>query len=278
MKKYCILWILLILIFISWCTTVNTFIENGYTNREISTNLTKIQVGGINSQVIITKSFNKIRNNIQFDDKKIMKNREIMQNSRENFYETRKDLIVLQELIIDIFWYKSYDYYVQRDLKDENLYHVYKWKSVLFSHPMIYWSESAIEEAVVLTQQLPDSNIIEKEAFTFYDIKLLSWSKQQIHTRNIRYNWETINEKYNLSGSSHLFIHNNKIGLVWEKDSKKFILFDWVKVSSEYDEISTHSCCAFSHYPLQLDKNWNFLFLAKKWTEYLFVEINLNKI
>lgn len=278
MKKYYLLWIIVIsLSLMSWCTTVNTFEENWYINHEISTNLTELQIGEINSQDIIEKSFNKIRKNIQFDDKKIMKNREIMRSPRGNFYEKRKDLIPLQEFIIDIFWYKSYDYYIQRDIKDENLYHVYKWKKKLFSHFMTYGSESTIQEAVVIDYNLSGTNIIYQEAFTFYDYKILSWYRQPLHNRNIWYNWETINEKYHLSGSSHLFIYNNKIGLVWEKDSKKFILFDWVKISSEYDEISTHSCCAFHHYPLQLDKNWNFLFLAKKWTQYVFVEINLNK-
>jgi len=98
-----------------------------------------------------------------------------------------------------------------------------------------------------------------------------------IITGNIWYNNETINEKFAVEASSYLFSYQDKIGFVGEKDGKKFLFFNGQKISQDFDEIRTNSCCATFAYPIELDENGILFFLAKKGEKYFFVEINLNE-
>jgi len=133
---------------------------------------------------------------------------------------------------------------------------------------MFFGAESVIEDASIVNN-LP--------AFTFYDLKEWKDENTPVVNRNIWYNTETVNEKYLVEASSHLFAYKDKIGFVGEKDGKKFLFFNGQKISQDFDEIRTNSCCATFAYPIELDENGILFFLAERGEKYFFVEINLNE-
>lgn len=94
---------------------------------------------------------------------------------------------------------------------------------------------------------------------------------------NTWYKKETMNEKYRLDGSYYLFSYKDKIGFVAIKDNKKHIFFNRYKVSGDFDEIRTYSCCAIMPYPLKIYDNGILFFMGKRGEKYFLVEVNLNK-
>ena len=147
-------------------------------------------------------------------------------------------------------------------------YSVFKNNKEIFSHKMYFGTESTIIDASIVSNS---------PAFTFYDPINITDENNPIITNNIWYNNETINEKYEVDSSSYLFSYKNKTGFVGEKDGKKFVFFNGQKISENFDEIRTTSCCAIFFYPIELDKNGIMFFLAKRGEKYFFVEINLNE-
>jgi hypothetical protein len=169
------------------------------------------------------------------------------------------------EKIVEFYGFDK-DVYTIRNI-DNNNYSIFKNDKEIFSHKMYFGAESVVEEA----------NIVQNSpVFTFYDLK--EWKDQNtpvVH-RNIWYNGETINEKYLVEASSHLFAFKDKIGFVGEKDGGEFIFFNGQKISQDFDEIRTHGCCAIFAYPIEIDENGILFFLAKRGEKYFFTEINLN--
>jgi len=147
-------------------------------------------------------------------------------------------------------------------------YSVFKNNKEIFSHKMYFGTESTIIDASIVSNS---------PAFTFYDPINVTNENNPIITNNIWYNNETVNEKYSVESSSYLFAYKNKTGFVGEKDGKKFVFFNGQKISENFDEIRTTSCCAIFSYPIELDKNGIMFFLAKRGEKYFFVEINLNE-
>ncbi|MDD2656520.1 MAG: hypothetical protein PHQ18_03055 [Patescibacteria group bacterium] len=153
-------------------------------------------------------------------------------------------------------------------INGEYNYSIYKNDKEIFSHPMYFGAESIIEDASIVS---------DSPAFTFYDPINITNENNPITTNNIWYNDETINKKYEVDSSSYLFSYQNKTGFVGEKDGKKFVFFNGQKISENFDEIRTTSCCAVFSYPIELDKSGIMFFLAKRGEKYFFVEINLNE-
>lgn len=180
--------------------------------------------------------------------------------------EFRKDLINNIKQTAESYGF-SKDVYTIGNIKGDDNYSIFKNEQEIFSHKMYFGAESVIEDA---------SMILNSPAFTFYDLKEWKDKNTPIVERNIWYNDETINEKYLVEASSHLFAYKDNIGFVGEKDEKKFFFFNGQKISRDFDEIRTNSCCAIFAYPIELDKNGILFFLAKRGEKYFFVEINLN--
>jgi hypothetical protein len=133
---------------------------------------------------------------------------------------------------------------------------------------MGYGAESVIEEASI---------VLNSPAFTFYKPIDLQNNISTAANTNKWHNGETMNEKYGVDSSSFLFSYKDKVGFVGEKDGKKFFFFNGQKVSGDFDEIRTHSCCARQAYPVELDQNGILFFLGKRGGKYFFTEVNLNK-
>jgi len=166
------------------------------------------------------------------------------------------------------FYGFSKDVYSIGSVKGDDTYSIYKNAQEIFSHKMYFGAESVIEDASIVNN-LP--------AFTFYDLKEWKDENTPVVNRNIWYNNETINEKFSVEASSHLFAYKDKIGFVAEKEGKKFLFFNDQKISQDFDEIRTSSCCAIFAYPIELDENGIIFFLANRGEKYFFVEINLNE-
>lgn len=160
------------------------------------------------------------------------------------------------------------DIYTIGSMNGDDNYSIFKNDKEIFSHKMFFGAESVVEDASIVSS-LP--------AFTFYDLKEWKDENTPVVTNNIWYNNETINEKYSMEASSHLFSYKDKIGFVGEKNGKKFLFFNDQKISQDFDEIRTNSCCAIFAYPIELDENGILFFLAKRGEKYFFVEINLNE-
>lgn len=146
-------------------------------------------------------------------------------------------------------------------------YSIYKNDKEIFSHKMYFGAESVIEDASI---------VLNSPAFTFYNLKEWKNENTPVVTRNIWHNNETINEKYAMEGSSHLFSYKDKLGFVGEKDGKTFLIFNGQKISKDFDEIRTNNCCAVTAYPIDVDENGILFFLAKRGEKYFFGEIRLN--
>jgi len=147
-------------------------------------------------------------------------------------------------------------------------YSIFKNEEEIFSHKMYYGTESVIEDAAIISNS---------PAFTFYDLKEWKDENNPVVSRNIWHKGETLNEKYEVEASSYLFSFKNKTGFVGEKDGEKFIFFNNQKISQDFNEIRTSSCCTAFAYPIKLDKDGILFFLAKRGEKYFFVEIGLNK-
>ncbi|MDP1760020.1 MAG: hypothetical protein Q8L01_00950, partial [Candidatus Woesebacteria bacterium] len=160
------------------------------------------------------------------------------------------------------------DVYTIGSVKGDDNYSIFKNDKEIFSHKMFFGTESVVEDASI---------ILNSPSFTFYDLKARKDENNPVVNRNIWYNDETINEKYSVAASSHLFSYKDKLGFVGEKDGGKFHFFNGQKISQDFDEIRTSGCCAISAYPIELDENGILFFLAKRGEKYFFVEINLNE-
>jgi len=162
------------------------------------------------------------------------------------------------------------------DPTGDNTYQIFKNNEEIFSHQMFFGEESVVEDA---------SQVLDSPAFTFYDLGgwLEGWDSNgnafttPTFSRNIWYKDETLNQKYDMNASSYLFAFENKIGFVGEKGGKKFFFFNGQKISADFDEITTNSCCAGTAYPIEVDKNGILLSLAKRGEIYYFVEVDLNQ-
>jgi len=161
------------------------------------------------------------------------------------------------------------DIYTVGSVNGDDNYSIFKNDKEIFSHKMYFGAESVIED---------ESIVLGLPAFTFYGLKEWKDENTPIVSRNIWYNNETINEKFAVDVSSYLFSYQDKIGFVGEKDGKNFIFFNGQKISQDFDEIRTNSCCATFAYPIELDENGILFFLAKRGEKYFFVEINLNEV
>jgi len=160
------------------------------------------------------------------------------------------------------------DTYTIGSVKGDNNYSIFKNGKEIFSHKMYFGAESVVEDASI---------ILNSPAFTFYDLKEWKDENNPAVRRNIWFNNETVNEKYSVEASSHLFSYKDKVGFVGEKDGKNFLFFNGQKISQDFDEIRTNSCCAIFAYPIELDEDGILFFLAKRGEKYFFVEINLNE-
>jgi len=173
-----------------------------------------------------------------------------------------------QDWLLGDFYIFGKDVYSVGSVKGDENYSVFKNGEEIFSHHMIYGAESPIEEAGIVSGA---------PAFTFYNPINSKDETGMVATRNIWYGAETINEKYAVESSSLLFSYKDKIGFVGGKNGKKFFFFNGQKVSQDFDEIRTHSCCAIQSYPIELDRNGILFFLGKRGEKYFFTEVNLNK-
>ena len=82
------------------------------------------------------------------------------------------------------------------------------------------------------------------------------------------YNYYFLDQKYNLDSSEKIFIYNWKIGFIAEKNKKKYIIFDWKKITKSFDDIHTKTCCISLPYPFYVLKNGLLAFVFKRDWEY----------
>lgn len=160
------------------------------------------------------------------------------------------------------------DIYTIGSIKGDDTYSIFKNGEEIFSHKMYFGADSVVEDASI---------VLNSPAFTFYDLKEWIDENTPVFNRNIWFNGDTLNEKYDVDASSFLFSFKDKTGFVAEKDGKKFIFFNGQKISQDFDEIRTHGCCSVFSFPIEIDKNGILFFLAKREEKYLFVEINFNE-
>lgn len=276
MEKITTILILLALGIISGCTISNKheYINNEYHSREIPTHVTSQEFWDIVWRDFTNQEFERIKPQLRFDSDHIIEIRKIIPNTQSEYYDqtyNNNPASIEQEYTMGRFVSRDSVYHLQWSPSQPHFYSLYKNNNILVSRSMLYGAESAIEEFIILT-----INNQKKEGFTFYDYESLSGYETLWATRNTRYDGQTMNELYDLDESSFLFNYNNKIGFVAGKNNKKFVIYNGKQVSEFYDEILTYSCCAMYHYPLQIDQNGLFLFLAKKGKNYPFVEIDLD--
>ncbi len=154
--------------------------------------------------------------------------------------------------------------------RDSQTYSIFKNSEELFSRDMFFGGNGAVTDA---------SMVLDAPAFTFYDFKKWEDENTPIVQQNTWYHGETFNEKFDLGGSSHIFAYRNKIGFVAQgggDDEKKFFMFNDEKISQEFDEIRTHTCCDAFAYPIEIDSNGVLFFLARRGEKYFFVEVKLD--
>lgn len=97
-------------------------------------------------------------------------------------------------------------------------------------------------------------------------IEMIMWKKT---TTNIFYNWEFFNQKYNLEWTKQIFWYNWKIGFVAKKNWKFFIMYDWKKVSNDFDYVTEKA------YPFNIYDNWLLQYVFKRWNKYFINYIKL---
>jgi hypothetical protein len=153
-------------------------------------------------------------------------------------------------------------------LYDESIGKIFKNETELFSDNMEYGADGPIFQAasimdspVFVYRQLVENTEEEEPA-----IRIMTW-----------YKGEALNEKYDLDDTSLPFEFENKLGFVGTKEGQSAIYFDGQKVSGDFDEVRTISCCAIFAYPVKLDSNGVLQFLGRRGEEYYISEIKLVK-
>ncbi len=291
MKKYYILWILLSLILIIWYVLISkqqnsdSFTINGYTNHEVTTNLTTEEATDFNSIENINKEYKRLKD--QF----------ILTGKEESTFNPPSDIIKVRknpdrankyqeaykkygDKLIDFFFTHYIDYTI-RESSQTGIYNLYESMygkdKLLFSHPMTMGSESVIDsfDMLYIINPRRNNDSMSQPVISFYDTLLTGYSWAH---RNIWIDNYTTNERYNTVDSALPFAYNNKLWYVWGSiNGKQFIIYDGQKISNEYDYIQSFTCCTIHTYPIRVQSNWILIVFAIKWDHYIFIEISLNK-
>jgi len=82
--------------------------------------------------------------------------------------------------------------------------------------------------------------------------------------------------EYTLSGGSGPFEYAGNIGFVAERGDRDFVMYGGQRISRDFDEIRTLSCCAITPYPFTLYDNGVLEFIGRRGDKYYLVEIDLN--
>ncbi|MFZ2189491.1 MAG: hypothetical protein WA057_01540 [Candidatus Magasanikiibacteriota bacterium] len=136
----------------------------------------------------------------------------------------------------------------------------------IFEHEMCYGAEGPIQ----LFQ-----SIEEKISFTFSEACQYSVDNKVTAISNIFYDDTTINEKFGVEESKHLFSYKDKIGFIGKKNNAWYIFFNEKQIPYQYDGISDIGCCATPYF-FKIYENGTVVFLAGKQNQSYIIEINLN--
>lgn len=166
---------------------------------------------------------------------------------------------------INSFYGFGKNIYAIGSVTNDDNYSIFENEQEIFSHKMWSGSNGVIGDASI---------VLDSPTFTFYDLIGRKDENNPIIHSNIFYKGETINEKYNLEGSSQLFSFRDKIGFVGQKDGKEFLFFNNQKISQDFDGIPHIN----GYYDIiEIDENGILFFMGKRGEKYFFTEINLNE-
>ena len=257
LTKYTLLTMFLLFSTVTLTGCTKTEENKKQTYQEIETKLTYNIVGNFNNKEEINNEITRLKEEgkvFWHDGSNIISHKTTMEKKpsedMENFYTFKNDV------------------YTVKAVDEENfLYSILKNEEELFTRKMICGSICVIEDA---------SMVLDSPAFTIYDLEKLDEKNRPTVNRNIWYNQETMNEKFNVQTSSLLFAFKNKTGFVAERDNQNFIFFNGQKVSENFSELITAECCGTPKYPFTLHENGILFFIAKRSEKYFIIEINLN--
>lgn len=85
-----------------------------------------------------------------------------------------------------------------------------------------------------------------------------------------------MSSEHTLSGGSGPFEYAGNVGFVAERGDRDFVLYGGQRISRDFDEIRTLSCCAITPYPFAVYDNGILEFVGRRGDEYYLVEIDLN--
>jgi hypothetical protein len=139
----------------------------------------------------------------------------------------------------------------------------------IFEHEMCYGAEGPIHLFLLAEDYM-------KVAITFSEACQYSTDNKVTAVSNIFYDGETINEKFEVDESKHLFSYKNKIGFIGKKNDAWYIFFNDKEIPYSFDQISDIGCCAAPYY-FNVYENGALVFMAKKQNNNYIVEIDLNK-
>lgn len=169
---------------------------------------------------------------------------------------------------IDTFYGFGKDIYAIGSINNDDNYSIFKNEEEIFSHKMFSGVEGVVGDASI---------VLDSPAFTFCDLKGWKDENNPVVHYNIWYKGETMNEKFGVETSLFLFSFKDTVGFVGKNNGKNFLFFNSQKISQDFDEIRTSSCCGEFAYPIEIDENGILFFLAKRGGKYFLVEVNLNE-
>lgn len=167
-----------------------------------------------------------------------------------------------QEGIIQKYVIGASVYELRREGRWGTTYSMYRNESLLFQRKLKYEADGPIVEG---------RDVDGRPAFT-----VLTNCHSQVCKRDVFYDGQFMNKKYNVEDVRNLFSHNEKIGFVAKDDEgKDRIFFDGTFITEPFDVIYTQNCCSIRQIPPLVHENGVLLFHGKRDEKNYLVQVKL---
>lgn len=176
---------------------------------------------------------------------------------------------------IDTFTRDNEVYFVSTTIGSGNTWHE------ISINNQLYFSEELCSTSD-FQQAISFEKIGEETALYFNqgpcETKTTNGASVDVGMLNIYFRGQRFNETYNVSSSRRLFIYQNQIGFIGNRNNQEFVFLNGQPISVAYNRIIDEACCAAPRY-WQLYDNGALMFMATSdlVNETYIVEIDLNK-
>lgn len=120
--------------------------------------------------------------------------------------------------------------------------------------------------------------LVNNKMFITYQYAIASYQNSVITSKNIYYDWESINAKYNLHWSKEIFEYKGIIWFVWNRWRYEYIYFDGKPITPWYAKLfGDKTCCTNASLPYYIYDNGMMEFVVIDDDKYYIWQVNLNE-